>query len=144
MIVNTRYHVIGLDPVQQLALRFLLKNAYSAWIDKVINEAKSFDEEERQEKSSYTFKLFDRYNEITSLLTTKDGLKKAKGTALILSVEGMSFIKIATKAFDEKNSYLNSKEIEVIRRVYEPLKQKVEDTSQFTYTKEEIEKAQKE
>lgn len=144
MITKPKYHVIGLNPSEQLALRFMLRNAYAAWVDKVIAEAKMFDEEERQEKSSYSLKLFERYNEITALLVPSAAAKNPKSTCLILSIEGMSFIRIAAKSFDPKNCYLSQKDIEVVQKVYEPLRQKIEDTSQFTYTRDEIDKAQKE
>ena len=144
IITPVKYHVLGLTPREQLAMRFLLKNAYVGWVDKVISEAQSFNTAEREEKSSYTLKLFDRYNEIVQLLTTKEKYLKAKGVCLLLGSEGMKFVEIATKAFDAKNSYLTTKEVEMIKDSYDEIAEKIKVVVNYTYTKDEIEKAQRE
>lgn len=143
MKTEQRFHVLGLTPREQLALRGMLFNAFAGWIEKTITEADLYTKEKLKEKSAYTYKLFCRYNNIIELLATEDNLAKAKPTCLIIANETMKLIIVSVNGFDEKQNLVGSLKIDQIKNYYSKLKEKVEQSSQYSYTKQEIEKVKR-
>lgn len=142
MIVETRYHVLALNPSEQVTLRSLLFNTYAGWVDKHLKEGYDRSPQEREQIASYTFNLFRRYNDIIDLLVSSENMKGAKPVCLILSKEGMKFIEIAVKGFDEKRNYLNQKNIEQVKRNFDKVKARALESAGFDYSKKEVDEAQ--
>lgn len=137
-----KFHVLGLTPREQLALRCLLFNSYSDWINKTIREAVTFLPDQVEEKASYTFKLFCKYNDIIDLLANEENLGRAKPTFLVISNEAIKLISIAVKNFNDKQHFLGDK-VERVKPYYENLKKKVLESADHRYTRKEIEDAKK-
>lgn len=142
MNTDKKYHVLGLTPREQLILRSLLFNAYAAWVDKVIKESHSSNEEQLDQKASYTYKLFCKYNDIIDLLANEENIGKSKPTCLVLNEEAIKLIGIAVRGFDEKNNYLGDK-ANYVMDYYPNLKEKVLQSIEHKYSKKEIEEAKK-
>lgn len=139
-----RFHVLGLSPREQLALRCLLFNAFAAWMDKVVKDASSFTVEESNQKSSYTYKLFCRYNDLLDILASEETMSNAKPRCLILTADAIRLVGIAVRGFDEKSHYLASAQVNQIKSSFSSVKEKVESSAQYSYTRDEIDKAKRE
>lgn len=143
MKIEQRYHVIALTPREQVALRGLLFNAFSGWIDKTIKESVGRTEEELTDKSAYTYRLFCRYNDIIDYLANDENLAKAKPVCLTLTNETIKLMVIAVRGFDEKANFLGPVKIESVKAYYAAVKDKVLESANHTYTKREIDIAKR-
>jgi hypothetical protein len=141
---NQTYHVLGLTSREQVALRALLFNSFAGWIDKTIREVVDSTEENAQNKASYTYKLFCKYNDIIDLLISEDSLGKAKPTFLLITADTMKLLNIAIRAFDEKNNLMGPKKTQQVKLCFMDLSKKILQSSQYLYTKAEIDLVKRE
>jgi len=135
-------HVVKLSPVEQLALRYLMLNIYSGWMDRAIKDVGGLDDETFiNKKASTTLTVFSRMNQLLDFLPTKHFYKKFKDQVLYIQPLTMTYINSALAYYSPQRNYLTKDENIYVQSVLEPLKEKIRQSSLNKYTKEEIDNA---
>ena len=138
-MIGESTHVIRLAPAEQLALRYLMLNIYSGWVDKAIKEVGGMDDVNFiNSKSSTTLVIFTRMNQLLDFLPTRHNFSKYKDQVLYLQPLMMTYINSALAWYDPTRNYLASDERPYVDVVLQSLKEKIGQSSLNKYTKEEI------
>ena len=142
MAKEKEVHVLGLNPREQLTLRYLLGNLMSGFLDKTVSESMSSgNQQEVDAKASHTLLLFNRYNDFIDMLCSEDNLGRAKSKVLLISPTMMRYIVLSVSGYDPKNSYLGVLHKRSVDLNFNELKQKVLETAKYTFSDKEIESA---
>lgn len=139
-MTDGRIHVLSLNGRQQLALKLMVFNLYVNFVKKLMSDlVENPSNSVLAIKTGLMQDAFIKYNKLTELLITPFG-EPARNKMLKLHTTYMKYISFAVKGFDENNCSLRESEIAVIKSVFDDMAELVEDSSQFTYTTEEIDR----
>jgi hypothetical protein len=139
--VDRKMHVLGLNPREQFLVRLLFSNLMAAYIDKSIQEAPMFKTPEAADHRAVgAVELFWRYNDICDLLCTEASISRSKSKMLMLDGRMMKYLLLAANGYDSRNCLLNDRQRGYLENGFEELKEKIVDSSYFTYDKWEIDR----
>ena len=133
-------HILSLNGRQQLAIRYLLYNLYIGFSKKMM-----VDLQDNPTKETLAIKVgllqdaFHKYNRLVELLITPSG-DQPRNKMLKLHPTFMKYVVFAVRGYDSANCSLKPSEASVVNSEIENLLELVEDSAQFTYSSEEIEK----
>jgi hypothetical protein len=139
-MTDNRVHVISLNSRQQLALKLMLFNLYVNFSKKLMA-----DLVDSPSNSTLAIKVglmqdaFIKYNKLSELLVVPTN-EPPRNKMLKLHTTYMKYIVFAVKGFDSAQCSLRESEIALIEREFDDMAELVEDSAQFTYTGEEIDK----
>lgn len=138
---ETKFHVLGLSPRQQMMLRILLYNLYCGFIDKSMRDVYQTENDNTYKvKTQMALSTFERYNQVIDLLANRSTIAKAKSKLLTIAPVMMKNIMIAVHGFDQENCYLDKDDINYIKSGFNELHEKITESIKHTYTMSEIEK----
>jgi hypothetical protein len=135
-----KIHILSLSVRQQVALKLMLFNLYMSFVKKLMADlADSPSKSTLALKTGLMQDAFVKYNKLTELLALPSG-EPGRSKMLKLHSSYMKYIVFAVRGFDAANCNLKESEIRIVQGELENLFDLVEDSSQFTYTDQEVEK----
>lgn len=142
MAEEQSYHVLSLTPKQQYALRLLLFDLYCNFMKKQLEDvAEGSTEEMVRVKSTLLISTFEKYNQMIDMLTNRVEMYKTTTKVLTLAPVIMKNISTAIDSFSLQNTNVTSgSDVYCITQELQSLKTRVNESKQYRYTMEEIEK----
>jgi hypothetical protein len=139
-MTDNRVHVLSLNSRQQLALKLMLFSLYLNFSKKLMS-----DLVDSPSNSTLAIKVglmqdaFIKYNKLSELLVVATG-EPPRNKMLKLHTTYMKYVVFAVKGFDANQCSLRESEIALIEREFDDMAELVQDSAQFTYTNEEIDR----
>ena len=146
--MSEQVHVVSLSPRQQAAIRLMLFNMYTSYLQKCKEDLEDniYDSNLNSIIESRFRKMLDnfsKYDAFTDVFCSKDGARKADSNMITISVDGMRTLQQAMRGFDKNNCFLSPGEVQYIVSEYDKLFKLLDKSAQFTYTQEEIKRGGK-
>ncbi len=138
------FHVMFLTRHQQCAIRLVMFDLFAKHVrmnvDRVLDDP-SHDMGDTAFQSIIS--AADLYERITDILPTMDTFPKSKDMTMQLDPKSMDFVVKGVDLYDPENSVLTSDEKHYVSHHIEGVKKLISQSKQFTYTSEDIKRAQK-
>ena len=135
-------HVLGLSPREQYLIKLVLGNLFAGYLEKTITESPGLKTQtDVDSKTHQALNFFKRYNNFSELLCPEGMLGRARSKVLMVQPEMMRYLVTAFNGYDHHNNYLSPQQRAMTFSSFDALKKKIVDSSKYTYSKTEIEKA---
>lgn len=140
MKTEERYHVMTLTPRQQATIRLLLFNLFCSFVQKNVHEVVGKKTAFAEGKTRLILDAFNRYDEFTSTLCSRDQMIKGKQKLVQLSEPGIRYIILAFGAYDPSNCYLAPPDISFVKDEFNKVFELAKESSKHSYSRSDLKK----
>lgn len=143
---DRKFHIAALSGQEQLVLKLLLKNMLKHKTKEIMSDPKeNLDKYLIPEVKFKEFtRLFNTYDDLTSSLPNYQNLDKARTKLFYFTHNGISFMMDAFTVYKNNYKYgLDLEDINIIENSFEQMEALLNESKEFSFTADEINKAYK-